>query len=269
MILKFDEALQHLFPPEVEMQAATPLDALKLLAVQHPLAGKIDPVPVRIKQLTELDLTLDPTLAGERKIYDIVPADKILTPVSGYSGAGGNGGLMSIVIGVVLIAVAIFAPVLAGAVVASGTAGAVTVAGTSYAFAAGSFAAYAASAAVSIGVGMVLTGVMSLLAPNPKNKVEGNYSSRSFSSQTTTEIGTPIQLILGRHLASFHLFSFNVDSRNYDGIDEPDKSPYFKGKADEFMPTVNMDKFYGYLKAGDKVYLNQTDNNSYRTGREF
>lgn len=60
-----------------------------------------------------------------------------------------------------------------------------------------------------------------------------------------------------------------MDARNYSGLDEPDKSPYFKGKADEFLPTINLNNFYGYLKAGDKVYLNQTDNETYRTGSEF
>ena len=122
---------------------------------------------------------------------------------------------------------------------------------------------------MSIGISLVLTGAMQLLAPNKKTEVEGNYKSRAFGTATTTEVGTPIPIIFGRHLTFFHLFSFNVDARNYNGLDDPDNSPYFKGKADEFLPTVNLNKFYGYLKAGDKVYLNQTDNETYRTGSEF
>lgn len=268
MILKFHASLRDLFPSEVKIEAATPLDALKLIAIQHPLNGKIEPVPVKIKQFSDLDLMLDPTLAASDKVYNIIPLDAELT-TAGYSGAGGNNGFMNIVVGVVLIAVAVFAPYLAGAAVSAGTAGAVTVGGSSFAFAAGSFGAYAASAAMSIGIGLVLTGAMQLLAPTEKSEVEGNYSSRSFSSRTTTEIGTPLPIIFGRHLTSFHLFSFNVDARNYNGVDEPDKSPYFKGKADEFLPTLNFNKFYGYLKAGDTLYLNQTNNLSFRTGREF
>lgn len=268
MILRFDEELRELFPAEVKIEASTPLDALKLLAVQHPLSGKITPVPVRIKQFYDLELGLDPTLAASDRVYDIIPANK-LELSNGYSGAGGRGGFMSIVIGVVLIAVAVFAPVIAGAVVAKGTAGAIAIGGTSYAFAAGSFAAYAASAAMSVGVGLVLTGAMQLLAPTQKLKNDGNYSSKMFSSKTTTEVGTPIPIVFGRHLTSFHLFSFNVDARNYNGVDDPTNSPYFKGKADEFLPTANLNKFYGYLKAGTKVYINQTHNQTYRTGREF
>ena len=262
MILKFHEDLRFLFPEQVDIEAATPLDALKLIAVQHPLNGKIEPVPVRIKELRELDLTIDPTLADPGRVFEVIPANALeINP--GYSGASGDNGLLNIVIGVVLIAVAVFAPYMAGAAVATTT----TAAGTTV-FASGTFAAYAASAAMSIGISLVLTGAMQLLAPN-KKEAEGNYQSRAFGSATTTEVGTPIPIIFGRHLTYFHLFSFNVDARNYNGLDDPDKSPYFKGKANEFLPTVNLNKFYGYLKAGDKVYLNQTDNDTYRTGSEF
>lgn len=262
MILNFHPDLHYLFPERVDIEAATPLDALKLLAVQHPLNGKMEPVPVRIKQLREFDLVIDPTLADAGKVYEIVPANAVEV-YSGYSGAGGDSGLMNIVIGVVLIAVAVFAPYLAPAMMTATAAGGATV------FATGTFAAYAASAAMSIGISLVLTGAMQLLAPNKKTEVEGEYKSRAFGAATTTEVGTPIPIIFGRHLSYFHLFSFNVDARNYSGLDEPDKSPYFKGKADEFLPTINLNNFYGYLKAGDKVYLNQTDNETYRTGSEF
>lgn len=263
MILKFHEELRFLFPEQVNIEAATPLDALKLIAVQHPMNGKIEPVPVRIKELRELDLTIDPTLADSGRVYEIIPANALeINP--GYVGASGDNGLLNIVIGVVLIAVAVFAPYMAGpALATTTTAGGMTV------FTAGTFAAYAASAAMSIGISLVLTGAMQLLAPNQKEKDNGNYKSRIFGSTTTTEVGTPIPIIFGRHLTYFHLFSFNVDARNYNGLDDPDNSPYFKGKADEFLPAVNLNKFYGYLKAGDKVYLNQTDNSTYRTGSEF
>lgn len=266
MILKFHEDLRFLFPEQISVEAATPLDALKLIAVQHPLNGKIAPVPVRIKELRELDLTIDPTLADSDRVYEVIPADALeVSP--GYSGAGGDNGLMNIVVGVVLIAVAIYAPYAFPSLSAAAAPGAAAGASAGV-FASGTFAAYAASAAMSIGISLVLTGAMQLLAPNEKD-AEGNYQSRAFGSSTTTEVGTPIPIIFGRHLTYFHLFSFNVDARNYNGLDDPDDSPYFKGKADEFLPTVNLNKFYGYLKAGDKVYLNQTDNETYRTGSEF
>ena len=87
MILQFHEDLQYLFPEQVNVEAATPLDALKLIAVQHPLSGKMEPVPVRIKELRELDLTIDPTLADSGRVYQIVPIDA-LELSAGYAGAG-------------------------------------------------------------------------------------------------------------------------------------------------------------------------------------
>lgn len=262
MILKFHPDLHYLFGEQITIEASTPLDALKLVATQHPLNNKMEPVPVRIKQLLELELAADNTLSGSERIYDIVPAwEESRLALNTYSGSGGDNGWTNIIIGVVLIVVAIVAPYAAGGLY--GAAG-------SAAFSAGTFGAYAAAAAFSIGVSLVLTGMMQLLAPTPKEEeLEGNKSSRVFNNKTTTEVGTPIQIIFGRHLVAFHLFSFNIDARAYNGIDQPIDSPYFKGKADEALPHINMDKFYGYLKAGDKVLLNQVNNETYRTGREF
>lgn len=262
MILRFHPDLHYLFGEQLEIEASTPLDALKLVASQHPLASKIEPVPVRIKQLAEFELTADNTLSGRGRTYDIIPAWKeSAQAMANYSGSGGDNGWVNIAIGVVLIVVAVVAPYAAAA--AYGAAG-------SAAFAAGTFGAYAAAAAFSIGVSLVLTGMMQLLAPTPKDEeADPSRSSRVFNNKTTTTVGTPIQLIFGRHLVAFHLFSFNIDARSYDGLDRPNESPYFKGKADEAMPELNNNKFYGYVKAGDKVLLNQTNNEVYRTGREF
>lgn len=262
MILRFHPDLHYLFGEELEIEASTPLDALKLVATQHPLCNKMEPVPVRIKQLAEMELAADNTLSSRNRVYDIVPAAAESAMANRtYSGSGGDNGWVNIVVGIVLIVVAVVAPYAAGALY--GAAG-------SAAFSAGTFGAYAAAAAFSIGVSLVLTGMMQLLAPTPKDdEADPTRSSRVFNNKTTTEVGTPIQLIFGRHLVAFHLFSFNIDARSYDGLDRPDKSPYFKGKADEAMPELNNNKFYGYVKAGDKVLLNQTNNETYRTGREF
>lgn len=262
MILRFHADLHYLFGEQLEIEASTPLDALKLVASQHPMCNKMEPVPVRIKQLVEMELAADNTLSGRGRVYDIVPAwEESKQAVRNYTGAGGDNGWMNIIVGVVLIVVAIVAPYAAGALYgAAGTA----------AFSAGTFGAYAAAAAFSIGVSLVLTGMMQLLAPTPKDEeADPSRSSRVFNNKTTTAVGTPIQLIFGRHLVAFHLFSFNIDARSYDGLDRPNESPYFKGKADEAMPNLNHNKFYGYIKAGDKVLMNQTNNEVYRTGREF
>lgn len=256
MILRFHESLQELFPESIKIEAATPLDALKLVATQHPLNGKIKPVPVRIKQLKSYLEINDPTITESDRVFDIVPAEVTANVIQGYAGAGGDDGWLNIVIGVVLIVIAVVAPYAAPALYASYGALATTV----------------TSAVLNIGVGMVISGVMQLLAPTPKlneNKNDGNLSSRTFGAKTTTEIGTPIQLVFGRYKVGFHLFSFNVESRNYSGVDDPENSPYFTGKVDENLPYGNLAKFYGFVQAGDKVMINQIDNAAYRTGSEF
>ena len=264
MQLIFDDELCGLFPEKsYHLQASTPLDALKLLASQHELAGKIEPVPVRIREIRDLSLMLDPTL--QNKKFEVIPVDKQELSVNAYCGAGGNKPLVNIIIGVVIIAVVVVTGG-AGAPAAAGEAGG---AGTGAAAAASfSWTAFAAQAAMSIGVSLVLTGIMQLLAPKQEND-GGNKSSRKFGTQTTTELGTPIQMILGLHLAYFHLISFNVDSRKYDGVDRPDDSPYFKEKVDDRLPTENMNRFYGVYQAGDETKLLQLDNVVNRTGMEY
>lgn len=254
MILRFHEDLQYLFPKEVKIEASTPLDALKLLAIQHPMNGKMEPVPVKIKQLKTYLENIDPTLASEDRIFDVIPAE---LPVYnyGYAGAGGDNGLVNLLVGIVIIVVAIYAAPLLFAALGVSTA-------------AGSFAAYAISAAVSIGVGLVITGLMQLLAPTIKED-NGNYSSRVFGARTTTAIGTPIQIVFGTHMIGLHLFSFNVDARRYDGLDDPKNSAYFKNKTNENLPEINLNKFYGYIQAGDDVIIKQVNNITHRTGSEF
>lgn len=256
MILRFHPDLHYLFGPELEIEAATPLDALKLVATQHHLVGKMEPVPVRIEQLTRLDLLDNPTLAESGSVYDIIPAALELEQ-AGYSGAGGDNPVVNIIIGIILVVVASFLPQI-GIPALKGF------------FAAGSISAGILTAVTYIGASLVLQGLMQLLAPKPKeNKLEGNLQSRIFDTSTTTEIGTTIPIVFGRHLAPSHLFSFNVDARAYNGIDDPDNSPYFKGKTDEYLPTINKDKFYGIIRAGDNTVIKQVDNEFYRTGREF
>lgn len=265
MLIVFEESLRDLFPEGTyDIKASTPLDALKLLATNHPLVDKIRPRGVRIRQIKDLSLLTDPSL--QSKTFEIIPADHNELNKAFYSGAGGDNGWVNVVIGVVIIVVAVVAaPVSGGTSVAAGGA---AVGGGAAATTGFSYAAFAAQMAMSIGVSLVLTGLMQLLAPKPKD-AEGNKSSRKFGTQTTTELGAPIQMIFGLHRAYFHLISFNVDARKYDGVDRPDDSPYFKEKVDEHLPETNLNRFYGIYQAGDETKLLQVDNEVNRTGVEY
>ena len=156
MILRFHEDLRDYFPESIELEAATPLDALKLIAVQHPLNGKIKPIPVKIKQLRTYLEVNDPTIVSSDAVFDIVPTGTVPRLI-GYSGAGGdNGGLMSIIIGIVIIAVAVITQQYYLA-----TTGAKALTGA---------ALFAYNAAINIGVGLTISGVMQILAPTPKEQ---------------------------------------------------------------------------------------------------
>lgn len=242
MKLLFSEELRGYFPAEVDIQASTPLDALSLIATQHPLAGKIKPIPVRFLELDNEELLNDPTL--NNKTFTIVPVNsqELKEHYQHYSGGGGsskNTSWIQIVIGVVLIVVGAMTSWAGGAML------------------------------IQIGIGLVISGLMMLLAPTISESEQLNKKSRVFSgNKTTSEIGTPIQMIFGEHRAYAHLLSFNLEARNYDGIDQPDTSPYFKGKADETLPTINVNKFYGVVRAGDTTKISQLDVNVNRTGTD-
>ena len=119
-------------------------------------------------------------------------------------GGGGNGGLMKIIIGAIMIAVVAFAIIATGGFAA---------------LAAGSIALTAfGSSLLLTGITMVIGGLMELLAPQPKmdmssaNDIE---SSKYLGSQgNTVKIGTCIPIIFGEHLAFGHYISFNVDATN-------------------------------------------------------
>lgn len=266
MRLIFDESLHDLFPEKTyDLEASTPLDALKLMAENHPLLGKVKPRAVRIKQFKEFDLLLDPSL--QSKTFEVIPVDKQELNQAFYGGSGGDNGVMNIVIGIVIVVAVVVTAGAAG--VPIGAAGA-TGAGAGAAGAATatfSLSAMAVNVGISIGVSLILTGLMQLLAPKPEK--EESRSSRKFGTTTTTELGTPIQIIFGLHRVYFHLISFNVNARDYDGIDDPDNSPYFKAKVDERLPTVNLNKFYGVYQAGNETKLLQVDNDKNRTGLEY
>lgn len=267
MLIVFEESLRDLFPEGTyDIKASTPLDALKLLATNHPLVDKIRPRGVRIRQIKDLSLLTDPSL--QSKTFEIIPADHNELNKAFYSGAGGDNGWVNVIIGVVIIVVAVvtqqyYAAGQGAAMVGGGAAVGGAAASTGF-----SYTAFAAQMAMSIGVSLVLTGLMQLLAPKPKD-AEGNKSSRKFGTQTTTELGTPIQMIFGLHRAYFHLISFNVDARKYDGVDRPDDSPYFKEKVDEHLPETNLNRFYGIYQAGDETKLLQVNNEVNRTGMEY
>jgi len=118
-------------------------------------------------------------------------------------GGGGNGGLMKMIVGAVLIAV------VAVAIVATG--GALLAPGTWLLSGFG-------TALLTTGVGLFVGGLLDLLMPQPKMDLNASNDIESSkylgANGNTVKIGTPIALLMGRHKYYGHIISFNVDSKN-------------------------------------------------------
>lgn len=236
--LAFPESLQEFFPPEVSVEATSIMDACQLLFAQFTLPNGQSKLPLRLKQCPNFELMEVPLTRSVR-----VDVEDLR---HGYSGAGGGGqkndGAKLLAIGT---AVVLFA-------MGFGTAG-----------------AKLTSFTIKLGLAIALNGLIAILSPTPKDEeTQPDKKSRYFSGEKmTTAMGTPIPIVLGTHRVYGHLLSFNIDSRNFDGIDQPETSPFFTAKVNEALPTgQKLRRFYGYIQAGSQVKLLQTDNAVHRTG---
>lgn len=241
--LNFHPDLQHLFPKTITLEAVSPLAALRTIAEQHPLKNKIDPVPVKFQEVSSFEALEQqyPT----PMTFNIVPT-KVETLGGAYVGAGSSdNGWINIVIGIIIIALAV---VTAGAAAAAGY-------------------AWATSLAVSTGIGLVMTGLMQLLAPDPDE--DKNTRSAYFSGKnSTTSADTPIQLAFGKRKIYGHYISLNIDTRNFNG-DLDEDSDWFAGKVDDAKPEFHLSNFYGIVRATDENIITQLDNDADKTGSQI
>ncbi len=136
----------------------------------------------------------------KESLFEPLPADiEELHLVPSMTG-GKSGGFFRIVIGVVLIASA----VLTGGTSLAALTATGTVAGTLF----------------SLGVSLVLGGLLEMLSPMPKTDSFGNSVADPEASKylgatgNTVKIGTRIPLLYGEILAFGHYLSFNVDAKD-------------------------------------------------------
>lgn len=163
---------------------------------------------------------LQPTPERERivvKVQDFATEDDIRRPLSPeeteihiyptlFGGGGKNGGLFKLVVGIILVAVVVWAVVATGGtalLMAGPNAWGLT---------------WLGSAMLTTGIGLIVGGLMEMLMPQPKIDMSASNdleSSKYIGAQgNTIKIGTPIPLILGRHRGNGHFISYNVDSMN-------------------------------------------------------
>ncbi len=187
--IKFHGILKKHCPKVYEIDASTPAEAIRGLTNQLPQLYKKDGTRYvcRVKEC--------PT---KERIFSNLEDITELNIFPSFVAAGGGGkkaGWTQIAIGAVIVGLTITAVVLSG-----GTLGPI----------AGSF--------LSLGIGMMLSGVSTLLTPVPKASSTGDVpQSRMFNHQNTTTSGTRIALCYGKHKMYGHLLSLNLQSSDRNG----------------------------------------------------
>lgn len=196
--VKFHGILKKLCPKVYEIDAQTPAEAIRGLTNQLPQLRRKD------GKRYECRVRECPNKEGLFSTFGDI-SELNIYPSFIASGGGNSTGWITIAIGVLVIATAI---------IATGGFGAF---GAWAAFTA-TFAEMGAmaSAAVMMGAGMILSGVVQLLTPVPKirNTQESQVAESRFfnSNQNTTAIGTRIAVAYGRNKIYGQLLSFNTQA---------------------------------------------------------
>jgi predicted phage tail protein len=191
-------SLTERHPEPIKVHAQTVAEALTILK-QLPGFDVENPTPVRVKGVECRDAVFAPTDLTELHVY---PA---------LAGAGGNGGVLQMIIGAVLVVVGVVIGVLTSWTGIGGAAG--------------------FSIAMS-GAMMMLGGLIAMLAPSPKSSTSSSSQSLYVpSNQNTVKIGTRIPLLYGRIRHFGHYLSFNVDAKKLDDSDM-NLAGYCSGRTD-------------------------------------
>ena len=180
--------LKALYPHPIEVAAKSAADAISFLKLIPELTPKMGTKhSVQIAGFDTKEALYAPT--DEKEIH-VVP----------FIGGSKRGGLLQIVIGVALIALAIAAP------------------GTL--FGAGALLEGAAGSVALMGAAALTGGLLSFFSPAPRINTGGgetNESARYLSAgQNTVKAGTRIPIIYGRDKVAGHFLSFNVDAVEVD-----------------------------------------------------
>lgn len=179
-------------PNQVQLQATTYKEALEGLK-QHP---EFNPKNVQDRFVCEIDgvqsaIELSENIRGSEIVINC--KDRFKKQGRKFSGAGGDNAAVKIIVGIIIIVVAIYAPqILAGWGVSASTAASIS------------------TAMMATGIAFVVGGLAMLFAPEADD--ESNESTAVGRYPNTVEAGTPKALILGRHRWGGHLFGVNIES---------------------------------------------------------
>lgn len=179
----------------VEVEATTLIDALKNLEFKYRKVLKapmdIGRWKIKVKGFETKESWYVPLFVNEVHIY----------PAFRLGKSQGGGAWVQIGIGVALV----------GAVILTGGLGAIAAAAAAGTMTAGSFAA---SLALSMGIGLIAQGLLTLLFPQPKPDQFNSNSKYLGTAQNTTKSGTRIPIGYGTYKISGQILSYNISANN-------------------------------------------------------
>lgn len=179
----------------VEVEATTLIDALRNFELKYRKVLKapidIGRWKIRVKGFEDKESWYVPLFMNEIHIY----------PEFRMGKSQGSGAWVQIGIGVALI----------GLTIATGGLGAISAAAAAGSMTVGSFAA---SMALSMGIGMIAQGLLTLLFPQPTPDSASTNSKYLGVAQNTTKSGTRIPFGYGLFKISGQILSYNISSSN-------------------------------------------------------
>lgn len=170
--------LKELHPGPLEVEASTIAEAVQFLAQ----------IPVLFRMPGHLHAIEIDGVNSEIALYAATSLAEIHVRPRMTGGGGGNSSMMQIVIGVTMIAVAVWNP---------------------------AFLAMSAKVATTVGLmgaNLAIGGVLQLLMPQPQAGGSEEGSKYLGGAINTTAIGTPITQIYGTRKVGGHYLSFDVDA---------------------------------------------------------
>lgn len=190
--------LKKLYDKPIEVEASSVAEALKALQFIPELEPKDgQPWPVTVQGVNS-----DIALYSETDMQEIH-----VYPRTG--GAGGRGGMLQIIIGITLIALAIINPAFLATLGPLGI---------------------SKGMLAMTGAMMVLGGIMQMLMPVPDKDTEGSLYIGA--SQNTVRIGTPIPILYGTRKIGGQFLSFDVDAKDIALTGDPNEDA--EGKRNYF-----------------------------------
>ena len=183
--------LRKLAPEGLWVDVATAAEAI--LAMSHALAKDLMPTPARPRQTVCI-----PGYEVDQDFYTLLPPEVTELHIVPVMMGGKGGGILQMVVGAVLIVVGVIVGIWAGWTGVGGT---------------------VAYGLISMGIGMMLGGVLAMLSPGPKPfdtpkiDMEGRTASLyAGRPRNTTKIGTRIPICYGRYRLYGHILSSDIQA---------------------------------------------------------